>query len=61
MTYVLIVLSGIYSVATTATVSRYSDEQKCREAGESYIAQASVLYPQDRFHFICTPAFEGDD
>jgi hypothetical protein len=40
--YVLAVLSGLYSVASTATVSTYSSEQSCRTAGESYVKQAAL-------------------
>jgi hypothetical protein len=58
--YILVVLSGVYSVATTAKISGYANEQQCREAGEAYVAQAAKLYPQDKFHFICVPGFEGE-
>ena len=60
MIYVLIVLSGVYSVATTARVSNYGNEAQCREAGEAYVKQASTAYPQDKFHFVCVPGFEGE-
>ena len=60
MIYVLIVLSGVYSVASTARVSDYSSEAQCKEAGESYVKQASAAYPHDGFHFVCVPTFEGD-
>jgi hypothetical protein len=40
MVYVLVVLSGVYSVGSTATISSYSSDRSCREAGESYVKQA---------------------
>jgi hypothetical protein len=53
MIYVLVVLSGVYSVASTATVGSYRTEQACKAGGESYVAQAAKEYPADKFHFIC--------
>jgi hypothetical protein len=53
MIYILVVLSGVYSVASQTTVSSFNSEQACREAGESYVAQAAKAYPQDQFHFVC--------
>jgi hypothetical protein len=55
MSYVLIVLSGVYSVASQATVSTYTSERSCRTAGEAYVEQAAKAYPQDKFHFVCVP------
>jgi hypothetical protein len=60
MIYILIVLSGVYSAATTARVASYANEQQCQEAGESYVKQAAEAYPHDRFHFVCVPGFEGE-
>jgi hypothetical protein len=54
-TFVLIVLSGVYSVASQATVSAYISERSCRTAGEAYVELASKAYPQDKFHFVCVP------
>jgi hypothetical protein len=53
MIYILVILSGVYSVASTATVGSYRTEQACKAAGESYVEQAAKIYAQDRFHFVC--------